>query len=35
MNNNWWSLTSGFNMHGIKDFKTWVLASGKEQENVK
>jgi hypothetical protein len=35
MNNNWWSLTSGFNMYGIKDFKTWVLASGKEQENGK
>ncbi len=31
LNNAWWSLTSGFNMNGIKDFKTWIQQEGKEQ----
>ncbi|MEJ7830254.1 MAG: right-handed parallel beta-helix repeat-containing protein, partial [Segetibacter sp.] len=35
LNNNWWSLTSGFNMNGIKDFKTWSVQFGKEQVKSK
>ncbi len=35
MSNDWWSLTGGFNMNGIKDFKTWATQFGKEQENGK
>jgi len=31
LRNDWWSLTNGFNMHGAKDFKTWVVKSGQEQ----
>jgi hypothetical protein len=29
--NNWWSITSGFNIDGIKDFAAWVRKTGKEQ----
>ncbi len=31
--NDWWSLVSRFNIHGIKDFKTWAVKTGKEQKN--
>jgi len=29
----WWSLRSGFNIAGLKDFKTWAIQTGKEQRN--
>jgi hypothetical protein len=35
LNNDWWSLTTGFNINGIRDFKTWALHDGKELENGK
>ncbi len=31
--NDWWSLTSHFNIHGRKNFKTWAVQAGKEQKN--
>jgi hypothetical protein len=31
--NDWWSLKSGFNAWGIKNFKTWAIKTGKEQKN--
>jgi hypothetical protein len=33
--NDWWSLTNGFNIDGIKDFKTWAIKTGKEQKDGK
>ena len=33
--NDWWSLTNGFNIGGIKDFKTWAIKTGKEQKDGK
>ncbi|MEO6497449.1 MAG: right-handed parallel beta-helix repeat-containing protein [Mucilaginibacter sp.] len=33
--NTWWSLAGGFNSDSIKDFKTWVAKTGKEQKNGK
>ncbi|MCW3106927.1 MAG: hypothetical protein JWQ09_1433 [Segetibacter sp.] len=35
LNNDWWSLISGFKINGIKDFETWIRQSGKEQDNGK
>jgi len=31
LRNDWWSLVSGFNIYGIKDFRTWAINSGQEQ----
>ncbi len=31
--NNWWSIVSGFNVDGMKDFKTWAAETGKEFKN--
>lgn len=33
--NNWWSLSGGFNIDGIKDLNTWAVQKGKEQMNNK
>jgi hypothetical protein len=34
-NNDWWSLTNGFNIGGIKDIQSWSAKTGKEQMNGK
>jgi len=33
--NTWWSLATGFNIDSTKDFKTWVIKTGKEQKDGK
>ncbi|MEP6950026.1 MAG: right-handed parallel beta-helix repeat-containing protein [Ginsengibacter sp.] len=33
--NTWWSLASGFNVDSTKDFKAWIIKSGKEQKDGK
>jgi Right handed beta helix region len=33
--NDWWNLTNGFNIDGIKDFRTWTIKTGKEEKNGK
>jgi hypothetical protein len=33
--NDWWSLTSGFNIDGIKNLNAWSAKTGKEQKNGK
>jgi hypothetical protein len=33
--NDWWSLTSGFNAWGIKDFKKWAITFHQEQKGDK
>lgn len=33
--NDWWSIESGFNIKGIKDFKTWATQTGKEMKSGK
>lgn len=29
--NDWWSLTGGFNMNGIRNFDTWIRQTGQEK----
>ncbi|HTE07206.1 MAG TPA: right-handed parallel beta-helix repeat-containing protein, partial [Flavitalea sp.] len=33
--NDWWSISDGFNVGGIKDLKKWSASSGKEKRNGK
>ena len=33
--NNWWSLTAGFEIWGERNFNTWALKYGQEQQNGK
>ncbi|MBV9988111.1 MAG: right-handed parallel beta-helix repeat-containing protein [Chitinophagaceae bacterium] len=35
LNNNWWSLSDGFNIDGIKNLGSWSAQTGKEQVNGK
>jgi len=31
LGNDWWSLTGGFNMNGVKSFDTWISQTGQEK----
>ena len=35
LGNDWWSLTGGFNIDGIKDLNTWAAKTGQEKKDGK